>query len=131
MNEAMQISMRDARALLEKWKDESTPIAVVAEGPYRQWPFEQSESLRTIHGAGVRWTMRQVVKVRQITEKEIVFEGSNGDLALSLGNCRILYQEPREARPEIREEAESETLSRLSIFFPNDEAFLFYEIRES
>jgi len=126
----MDIPRKDALAILGKWKEESAPIAVIAEGPFRQGPVDQSESLRAIHGCGVRWTMRQDLKVSQVTEHAVVFEGPTGHLALTLGDCRITYQEPREASSEIREEAESETVSRLSIFFPDDEAFLLYEMRE-
>jgi hypothetical protein len=37
---------------------------------------------------------------------------------------------PREARPDILEEAEATTISSLSIFFPSNEAFLACELRE-
>jgi hypothetical protein len=72
--------------------------------------------------------MRQDLKVSQVTEHAIVFEGPTGHLALSLADCRITYREPREAIEG--EEAESEAISVLSIFFQNDEGFLFYEMRE-
>jgi len=43
---------------------------------------------------------------------------------------RFFYEDYRNAPPDQREAAEALTLSALSIFFPTDEAFLVYELRE-
>jgi hypothetical protein len=126
------ISLEDALAILRKWKDESTSILVVAESPFRQ-------TLRGIEGAGVRWAMGQRVRVSQVlpsveerTSKGIIeFEGHTGNfLSLAISHCRIVYGDPREASPENRAEAEATTVSALSIFFPDEEGFHFYELRE-
>ena len=128
----MVISLEDALAILRKWKDESTSILVVAESPFRQ-------TLRGIEGPGVRWAMGQRVRVSQVlpsveerTSKGIIeFEGHAGNfLSLAIGHCRIVYGGPREASPENRAEAEATTVSALSIFFPDEEGFHFYELRE-
>ena len=128
----MVISLEDALAILRKWKDESTNILVVAESPFRQ-------TLRGIEGLGVRWAIGQHVKVSRVmpsveerSSKGIVeFEGSAGNfLSLAIGHCRIVYGDPREASPENRAEAEATTVSALSIFFPDEEGFHFYELRE-
>lgn len=128
----MVISLEDALAILRKWKDESTNILVVAESPFRQ-------TLRGIEGLGVRWAMGQHVRVSQVlfsveetTSKGIVeFEGHAGNfLSLAIGHCRIVYGDPREASPESRAEAEATTVSALSIFFPDEEGFHLYELRE-
>ena len=128
----MVISLEDALAILRKWKDESTNILVVAESPFRQ-------TLRGIEGLGIRWAMGQRLKVSQVmssaeerTSKGIVeFEGRAGNfLSLAIGHCRIVYGDPREASPENRGEAEATTVSALSIFFPDEEGFHFYELRE-
>ena len=128
----MVISLDDALAILRKWKDESTNILVVAESPFRQ-------TLRGIEGLGVRWAMGQHVRVSQVlssveerTSKGVVeFEGHTGNfLSLAIGHCRIVYGDPREASPENRAEAEATTVSALSIFFPDEEGFHFYEVRE-
>jgi len=56
----MVISLDEAVAILSKWKDESADILVAAESPFRQ-------TLRGIEGQGVRWAMRQRVKVAQVS----------------------------------------------------------------
>ena len=128
----MVISLEDAVAILNKWKDESTNILVVAESPFRQ-------TLRGIDGLGVRWALGQHVRVSQVsfsaedkTSKGIVeFEGHGGNfLSLAIGHCRIVYGDPREAPLENRNEAEATTVSALSIFFPDEEGFHFYELRQ-
>lgn len=129
----MFISLEDAVAILNKWKDESTDILVVAESPFRQ-------SLRGIEGPGVRWALGQHGRVSDVsfsTEEgksnrvTVDFEGHGGDfLSLLIGHCRIAYGDPREASPENRAEAMDTTVSALSIFFPNEEGFHFYELRQ-
>lgn len=118
------ISLQDAVAILSKWKEESAHIVVAAESPFRQ-------SLRGIHERGVRWTMSQCVRVSCVDPKQgiVEFEGPTGNLSLCVGGCRFVYGEAREAPPEMREAAEAESVSALSIFFPYDEGFLFYELR--
>ena len=128
----MVISLEDALAILRKWKDESTNILVVAESPFRQ-------TLRGIEGLGVRWAMGQHIRVSQVlfsaeertSEGIVEFEGPAGNcLSLAIGHCRIVYGDPREASPENIAEAEATTVSALSILFPDEEGFHFYELRE-
>ena len=128
----MVISLEEAVGILNKWKDESADILVVAESPFRQ-------TLRGIDGQGVRWAMRQRVKVSQVsfsTESRpirravIDFEGPAGSLCMLLTECFIIYGDPREAAPQDREEAEATTVSALCIFLPEEEGFHFYELRE-
>ena len=127
----MVISLDEAVAILSKWKDESADILVAAESPFRQ-------TLRGIDGQGVRWAMRQRVKVSQVSFSEesrpirraiIDFEGPAGNLSMLLTECLITYGDPREAAPEDREEAEATTVSALCIFLPEEEGFHFYELR--
>ena len=130
----MIISNEEAVAILNKWKDESTNILVVAESPFRQ-------TLRGIEGLGVRWAMGQHVRVSRVSfavdegrfvKGTVEFEGNAGNfLSLSIGHCRIVYGDPREASPAHRDEAMATTVSALSIFFPDEEGFHFYELRES
>jgi hypothetical protein len=122
----MIISLDEAFALLNKWKEESALLAVAGESPFR-------DMLRGIEDRGVRWTMSQSVRVSRIeTEQGFVeFEGSTGNLSLSLKRCRrFFYEDHRNAPVDMREAAEALTLSALSIFFPTDEAFLVYELQE-
>lgn len=129
----MVISLEEAAAMLNKWKDESVQILVVAESPFRQF-------LRGIEGGGVRWAMSQRVKVSQVSLPAdprgpglmiVEFEGPAGNLSLSIGGCHIHYEDARQAPPEIREDARTKTISALSILFPPDEGFLLFEMRES
>jgi hypothetical protein len=129
----MLISLEEAAAILNKWKDESIQILVVAESPFRQF-------LRGIEGRGVRWAIGQRVKVSQVSASIdpngagsaiVDFEGPAGDLSLSIGGCEIHYGDAREAPPEIRKDASAKTASALSIFFPPDDGFLLFELRES
>ena len=128
----MVISLENAVALLNKWKAESANILVAAESPFRQ-------TLRGIDEPGVRWAMSQRVKVSQVSFSEetqrsklgiVEFQGPVGNLSLFLGDCHIVYEDAREATPEIREEAQDMTVSVLSVFFPDEEGFHFYELRE-
>lgn len=59
-----------------------------------------------------------------------MLEGPSGTLLLSIGGCVFVYEEPREAKPVLREEAESTTISALSVFFQSNEVFVFYELRD-
>jgi len=121
----MNISLQDAVSILNKWKEESAHIVVVAESPFQQ-------NLLGIQERSPRWTMSQCVRVLCVDTKQgiIEFEGPIGNLSLSVRGCRFVYGDPREASPEIRGEAEAETVSALSIFFPSDEGFLLYELRD-
>jgi len=60
----------------------------------------------------------------------VVFDGGSGNLSLSVGGCAFVYEEPHEAQPIVRGEAEFTTISALSIFFPSNEAFVAYALRE-
>jgi hypothetical protein len=75
--------------------------------------------------------MSQCVRVSCVDPKQVIveFEGPTGKLSLCVRGCRFVYEEAREAPPEMREAAEAESVSALSIFFPYDEAFLFYDLR--
>lgn len=128
----MVVTLEDAFTILNKWRDESAPILVVAESPFRQ-------QFRGIHGPGVHWSMGMRGKVSQVTFSPgstgpkggiVVFDGGSGNLSLSVGGCAFVYEEPHEAQPVVRGEAEFTTISALSIFFPSNEAFVAYEVRE-
>ena len=128
----MVVTLEDAFSILKKWRDESAPVLIVAESPFRQ-------HFRGIHEPGVDWCVGMRGKVSQVTfspgEKGpkagiVVFDGGSGNLSLSVGGCSFVYEEPYEAQPVVRGEAEFTTISALSIFFPSNEAFVAYELRE-
>ncbi len=60
----------------------------------------------------------------------VVFDGGSGNLSLSVAGCAFVYEEPHEAQPVVRGEAQFTTLSALSIFLPSNKAFVAYELRE-
>ena len=128
----MVVTLEDAFTILNKWKDEFAAILVVAESPFQQ-------HFRGIHESGVDWSMGIRGKVSQVTFSPgakgpkagiVVFDGGSGNLSLSVGGCAFVYEEPHEAQPVVRGEAEFTTISALSIFFPSNEAFVAYELRE-
>ena len=128
----MVVTPEDASTILNKWKDEFAAILVVAESPFRQ-------HFRGIHESGVDWSMGIRGKVSQVTFSPgakghnagiVVFDGGSGNLSLSVGGCAFVYEEPHEAQPMVQGEAEFTTISALSIFFPSNEAFVAYELRE-
>jgi hypothetical protein len=126
------VTLEDAFTIFNKWRDESASLLIVAESPFRQ-------HFRGIHEPGVDWSMGMRGKVSQVTFSPgakgpkvgiIVFDGGSDNLSLSVGGCAFVYEEPHEAQPIVREEAEFTTLAALSIFFPSNEAFVVYELRE-
>jgi hypothetical protein len=65
--------------------------------------------------------------------EQVAFAASFGHELLQRvrnADCFFVYEEPREAKPVVREEAESTTVAALSVFFPSNEVFVFYELRE-
>jgi hypothetical protein len=128
----MIISLEEALGILTKWKDESAHIVVAAESPLRP-------AHRGTQGSDVRWSMSQDLKVSRVTQPTdtggsktaiVEFEGPTGNLSVSLSRCRFVYEDPREASSDVREEAEMMSVSALSVFFSYDEGFIFYEMRE-
>ena len=128
----MVLSLGDAVTILSKWKDDSAHILVVSESPFQQ-------SRRGILEQGIDWAIGLQGKVSQVSVDPntkgkkagtVVLEGPGGSLSLSIGACAFVYEEPREAKQVVREEAESATVSALSVFFPSNEVFVLYELRE-
>jgi hypothetical protein len=60
----------------------------------------------------------------------VVLEAPSGNLSLNIGVFAFVYEEPREAKPDVRAGGEFATLSALSVFFPSNEFCVFYELRE-
>ena len=126
----MVLSLEEAVTIFSKWKDDSAQILVVSENP-------DPQSRRGVLDQGIfDWNLGlhgKVAKIsldRNISGKKagtVVFEAPSGTLSLSIGECSFVYEEPREAKPVVREEAEAMTVSALSVFFPSSEVFVFYE----
>ena len=112
----MVVTLEDAFTILKKWRDESAPILIVAECPFRQ-------HFRGIHESGVDWSMGLRGKVSHVTFSPgaigpktgiVVFDGASGNLSMSVGGCAFVYEEPHEAQPVVRGEAEFTFLRRRS-----------------
>ena len=128
----MVLHLEDAIAILSKWKDDSAEILAVCESPFQQ-------SRRGVLEQSIDWAVGLQGKVSKISVDPntkgkkagtVVLDGTSGSLSLCIGLCSFVYEEPREAKPVVREEAESATVSALSVFFPSNEVFVFYELRE-
>ena len=128
----MVLSLADAVAIFNKWKEDSAEILVVIESPFQQ-------SRRGILEQGIDWALGLQGHVSESsidpTKKgkkagTVVLQAPTGNLSLSIGLCTFVYEEPREAKPVVRAEAEDTTVSALSLFFPSNEVFVFYELRE-
>ena len=125
-------SLSDAVAIFSKWKEDSAEVLVVSESPFQQ-------SRRGVVERSIDWALGMQGKITEVRIDEsikgakaamVVLEATGGHLSLSIGHCAFVYEEPREAKPDVRAEAESATLSALSVFFPSNEVFVFYELRE-
>jgi len=125
-------SLADAVTIFSKWKEDSAEVLVVCESPFQQ-------SRRGVIQQSVDWSLGMQGKITEATidastkgskSARVVLATTSGNLSLNIGICAFVYQEPREAKPEVRAEAESATLSALSVFFPSNEVFVFYELHE-
>jgi len=128
----MVLSLADAVAIFNKWKEDSAEILVVIESPFQQ-------SRRGILEQGIDWALGLQGQMSEASIDPIkkgkkagtvMLQAPTGNLSLSIGHCTFVYEEPREAKPVVRAEAESTTVSALSVFFPSNEVFVFYELRE-
>ena len=107
----MVLSLADAVAIFNKWKEDSAEILVVIESPFQQ-------SRRGILEQGIDWALGLQGHVSEAsidaTKKgkkagTVVLQAPTGNLSLSIGLCTFVYEEPREAKPVVRAEAEDES----------------------
>ena len=128
----MVLSLADAVAIFNKWKEDSAEILVVIESPFQQ-------SRRGVLEQSIDWALglqgqMSVASIDPIKKGKkagtVMLQAPTGNLSLSIGLCTFVYEEPREAKPVVRAEAEDTTVSALSVFFPSNEVFVFYELRE-
>jgi hypothetical protein len=128
----MVLSLADAVAIFNKWKEDSAEILVVIESPFQQ-------SRRGVLEQSIDWALGLQGQMSEASIDPIkkgkkagtvMLQAPTGSLSLSIGLCTFVYEEPREAKPVVRAEAEDTTVSALSVFFPSNEVFVFYELRE-
>jgi len=128
----MYLSEEEALAILKKWEDEFVPVFVVGQNSSR-W------GLRNIHEGGIDWNVGLRGRVSDVSVPQstmsskavmVAFKGVAGDLSLSMDGCAFSYDQTCEGSLSLREEAEITSVSCLFIFFPSNEMFVVYELRE-
>lgn len=129
----MLLSLEEAIAILNKWKDERASLLVLGQNVFRL-------GLRSVHEGGVDWNMSLGGKLVDVSVSQgtlspdavkVVFESPGGNLSLLMDACSFSYSAPCETPPFVKREGHSTIVSCLFIFFPSNEAFVVYEIRES
>ena len=126
------LSLEDAITVLNKWKDESASVLVLGQNSFRL-------GLRSVHGGVVDWNIGLRGTVSQVSVCQgaisskagrVVFESPGGTLSLSMDSCAFSYDASCEKPPFLKSDDQSKILSCLFIFFPSNEAFVVYELRE-
>ena len=129
---ALQLSLEEAVAMLNKWKDERAPVFVFGQNVFLP-------GLRSVHEGDVDWNMSLRGAVADVSvspgtqstaENKVVFESTAGNLSLLIDSCAFSYSEPYEKPPFVKPEAQFKTLSCLFMFFPTNEVFAVYELQE-
>jgi hypothetical protein len=129
----MIVSLEEAVAVLNKWKDDSTPVLILGQRSLRA-------GLWAVHEGGVDWNMALRFKVTQISVSEgidstrrevVVFEAEGGDLSLAMDECAFTYDQncgvPEFVGAESGMRAPS-CRSCLFVFLPSNETFVIYEL---
>ena len=128
----MLLSLEDAITVLNKWKDESASVLVLGQNSFRL-------GLHSVHEGGVDWNIGLRGTVSQVSVCQgaisskagrVVFESPGGTLSLSMDSCAFSYDASCEKPPFLKSDDQSKILSCLFIFFPSNEAFVVYELRE-
>jgi len=126
----MVLSLADAVAIFNKWKEDSAEILVVIESPFQQ-------SRRGILEQGIDWALglqgqmseASIDPIKKGKKAGTVYVTSaDRNLSLSIGLCTFVYEEPREAKPVVRAEAESTTVQRSQCSSPSNEVFCILRI---
>jgi hypothetical protein len=130
---ALNLSLEEAVAMLNKWKDERAPIFVFGQNVF-------VPGLRSVHEGGVDWNISLRGAVAHVSvssgtqspaESKVVFESPAGNLALLINGCVFSYSEPYERPPFVKQDPQFKTLSCLFMFFPSNEVFAVYELQEA
>jgi len=128
----MNLSLEAAVATFNKWKDERAPLFVFGQNVFQP-------GLRSVHEGGVDWNISLRGTIAQVSVSpatgspgacKVMFEGPEGNLSLLINACVFSYSEPYERPPFVKRDPRFETLSCLFLFFPTNEVFAFYELRE-
>ena len=128
----MNLSLEEAVAMFNKWKDEVAPLFVFGQNVFQP-------GLRSVHESGVDWNISLRGTIAQVSVRpgmglpgayKVMFEGPEGNLSLLINACVFSCSEPYEEPPFVKRDPRFETLSCLFLFFPTNEVFAVYELRE-
>ena len=126
----MIVSLDDAVTILNKWKDDSTPVLIVGQRSFRA-------GLWAVHEGGVDWNMSLRAKVSQVSFSEgghfarrgiVVFEADEGDISLAMNECAFTYEQNCGMPEFVGAEGRLRARSSLFIFFASNETFAIYEL---
>ena len=128
----MNLSLEEAVAMFNKWKDEVAPLFVFGQNVFQP-------GLRSVHESGVDWNISLRGTIAQVSVRpgmgspgtyKVMFEGPEGNLSLLINACAFSYSEPYEKPPFVKPDPRFKTLSCLFLCFPTNEVFAVYELRE-
>jgi hypothetical protein len=127
----MTLSLEEALAMFNKWKDEGAHVFVFGQNVAQP-------GLRSVHESGVDWNISLCGTIAQVSAPaetgsracKVMFEGPEGNLSLLINGCVFSYSEPYEKPPFVKPDPRFKTLSCLFLFFPTNEVFAVYELRE-
>ena len=128
----MNLSLEEAVAMFNKWKDERAPLFVFGQNVLQP-------GLRSVHEGGVDWNISLRGTIAQVSAppataspgtSKVMFESPEGNLSLLIDACFFSYSEPYEKPPFVKPDPRFKTLSCLFLFFPTNEVFAVYELRE-
>jgi hypothetical protein len=128
----MNLSLEEAVAMFNKWKDERAVLFVFGQNVFQP-------GLRSVHESGVDWNISLRGTIPQVSVPpgtgspgayKVMFEGQEGSLSLLITACVFSYSEPYEKPSFVRPDPRFKTLSCLFLFFPTNEIFAVYELQE-
>jgi hypothetical protein len=128
----MNLSLEEAVVMFNKWKDEGAPLFVFGQNV-------SQPGLRSVHESGVDWNISLRGTIAQVAVPpgtgspaayKVMFEGPEGNLSLLINACVFSYSEPYEKPPFVKPDPRFKTLSCLFLYFPTNEVFAVYELRE-
>ena len=132
MERALTLSLEEAVAMFNKWKDERAPVFVFGQNVFLP-------GLRSVHESHVDWNISLRGEVAHVSvssgtrspaKNKVVFESPAGNFSLLIDHCVFSYSEPCERPPFVEPDPQFKTLSALFMYFPTNEVFVVYELQE-
>jgi len=128
----MIVSLAEAVTILQKWKDDSTPVFILGQRSFRA-------GLWAVHEGGVDWSLALRAKVSQVSVSEgihstkrgvVVFEAAEGDVSVGMDACAFTYDQNCDMPEFVGAHGmrAHSCPSCLFIFLPSNETFVIYEL---